>query len=35
MLIAERKAIPVTIPGSASGKTSKKEMASRPKNLLR
>src|SRR5215472_6056566 len=31
----EASAIPVMIPGSASGRTSRKEIASRPKNLKR
>src|SRR2546429_8759209 len=35
MLIAEFRAIPVTIPGSASGRTRKKEPASRPKKRKR
>src|SRR3990172_5786660 len=35
MPMAERSAMPLTIPGSAIGSTSMKEIASRPKNRLR
>src|SRR3990170_7992310 len=33
--MAERKAMPLTIPGNARGSTSRKEMVSRPKNFER